>query len=61
LTPQAKEYVERIKESFLSGDDGKVVSILTELNEDHELYMEVFGFFPASMRRQLKEIVERET
>lgn len=56
MTPQAKEYIDRIREEFLSGNDYAVATILEELNEDHQLYMEVFATFPASMRRQLKEI-----
>jgi len=56
VTPQAKEYIERIREEFLSGNDSAVYSIMVELNENIDLYCEVFSVFPASMRRQLKEI-----
>ena len=60
MTPSAKEYVERIKEAFLSGDDSTVASIVQELKEHQDVYLEVWGCFPASMRRQLKEIVDNQ-
>lgn len=60
MTPQAKTYLDRIRDSFLSGDDSKVKSILQELNQDQDLYLEVWGCFPATMRRQLKEIMDRD-
>ena len=56
MTKEAQEYVDRIREKFLSGDDSAVYSILQELNEHQETYLEVWGCFPASVRRQLKEI-----
>lgn len=56
MSPEAKIYMDRIRESYLGGDDSKVASILHELNENQELFLEVFSVFPASMRRQLKEI-----
>lgn len=56
MTPKAKEYVERIKDRYLLGDDSGVASVLHELNEDQDLYLEVWACFPASMRRTLKEI-----
>lgn len=59
MTPEAKGYIDRIREEFLSGNDSAVASILKELNEHQEVYLEVWGCFPASMRRQLKEIVDR--
>ena len=56
MTPKAKEYADRIRDRFLLGDDSGVASVLEELNEDQDLYLEVWGCFPASMRRQLKDI-----
>lgn len=53
---EAQSYVDRIRESFLGGDDSKVASILEELFQDQDLTMEVWSVFPASMRRMLKEI-----
>lgn len=53
---EAQAYVDRIREKFLVGDDFAVASILHELNQDQDLFLEVWSVFPASMRRQLKEI-----
>ena len=53
---EAQAYIDRIRDKFLSGDDYGVFTIMQELNEDMDLYCEVFSVFPASMRRMLKEI-----
>lgn len=60
MTPEAKGYIDRIRESYLAGDDSAVASIMQELNEacnrDVTLLFEVYSVFPASMRRMLKEL-----
>jgi hypothetical protein len=60
MSPIAKEYQERIREAFLDGDDALVYSLYTELNtsKNWDVMLEVWSVFPASMRRQLKEIAE---
>lgn len=60
MSPEARGYIDRIRESYLAGDDSAVASIMQELNEacnrDVSLLFEIYSVFPASMRRYLKEI-----
>lgn len=58
-TPKAREYAQRIFRAFEAGSDRAVVEIQRELQVDQDLYHAVWGFLPASMRRQIKEIVDR--
>jgi len=59
MTPTAKWYVDRFVEAFTDGKDTLVVELHRELNESQELYLEVWGALPSTMRRQIKELVDR--
>ena len=60
MTPLAKQYALRILDAFETGNDWQVVSIKRELQEHAELFSEVWGYLPSTMRRQIKEICDRE-
>jgi hypothetical protein len=60
MSPTAKWYVDRFIAAFESGNDRTVIDLHKELNESQELYCEVFGYLPSTMRRQIKEIVNRD-
>lgn len=55
----AKEYVKRFTEAFEVGIDQAVIDLNLELQEDTDLYREVWGQLPSGMRRQIKDMVER--
>lgn len=42
------------------GRDDVVVEIHEELNQSQDLYLEVWGSLPSTMRRQIKELVDRD-
>ena len=56
LKPQTQDYAERIRRQFVAGNDFAVYEIMEELNEDQELFLEVWSQFSAPVRRALKEI-----
>lgn len=60
MTPEARQYAERIREAFFGGNDRAIAEIYRELSENQELLFSVWGTFPATMRAQLKEILGRE-
>jgi hypothetical protein len=60
MTPKCKEYRDRILTAFECGNDTSICEIHAELNEDMDLWIEVWGCLPSTMRRQIKEIVDRE-
>jgi ERF superfamily len=57
---KAKEYADRFAEAVQNGIDGAVYDIHQEITTDEEFYRQVWSFLPSGMRRQLKEIIERE-
>jgi hypothetical protein len=57
---KAKEYADRFAEAVQSGIDGAVYDIHQEIVSDEEFYRQVWSFLPSGMRRQLKEIIERQ-
>ncbi len=56
----AKRYAELFITAFESGEDSQVIDLCKELDEDNSIYLEVWGFLPSTMRRQIKVILERE-
>jgi len=56
MRPETKNYASRIREQFVAGNDFGVWTIIEELNEDQELFLEVWACFPAPVRAALKEI-----
>lgn len=58
--PKVKEYAQRFADAVQSGIDHAVYEIHTEIVSDEEFYREVWAQLPSAMRRQLKEIIERE-
>lgn len=57
---KAKEYAERFADAVQSGIDGAVYEIHREIVTDEEFYRQVWSFLPSGMRRQLKEIIDRQ-
>jgi len=57
--PKAREYVKRFNDAFEVGIDQAVIDLNHELQEDTDLYREVWGMLPSGMRRQIKELVDR--
>ncbi len=57
---KAKEYADRFAEAVQAGIDGAVYDIHQEIVSDEEFYRQVWAFLPSGMRRQLKEIIDRE-
>jgi hypothetical protein len=58
VTPECKWYVERFVQAFVDAKDELVVELHKELNESQDLFIEVWGVLPATMRRQIKQIVD---
>jgi len=56
MKPQTQDYAERIRKQFVAGNDFAVYELIQELNEDLELFLEVWSQFSAPVRRALKEI-----
>jgi hypothetical protein len=56
---KAREYVKRFNDAFEVGIDQAVIDLNHELQEDTDLYREVWGMLPSGMRRQIKELVDR--
>jgi hypothetical protein len=56
---QAREYVKRFTEAFEIGEDQPILSLNKELQEDTDLYREVWGMLPSGMRRQVKDMIDR--
>jgi len=61
VTPEAKWYVDRFMEAFIQGNDDLVRELHRELNESQTLYLECWGSLPSTMRRQIKELVSRDS
>jgi len=57
---KAKEYADRFAEAVQHGNDRAVYEIHKEITSDEELYRQTWSFLPSGMRRQLKEIIDRE-
>lgn len=55
----AKEYVKRFTEAFEIGEDQPILGLNQELQEDTDIYREVWGMLPSGMRRQIKDIIDR--
>lgn len=60
MTPEARQYVDRIRESFFGGNDRAIRELYAEIKDNEELLFSVWGCFPASMRAQLKEVLSRD-
>ena len=60
MTPTCKWYVDRFAQAFIDGKDDLIVELHRELNESQELYLEVWGALPSTMRRQIKTLVDRD-
>lgn len=60
MTPEARQYAERIREAFFGGNDRTIKEVYQEISGDQNLILEIWGCFPASMRSQLKEILSRD-
>jgi hypothetical protein len=58
MTPECKWYVSRFVQAFVDAKDELVVELHKELNQSHELFVEVWGVLPSTMRRQIKQIVD---
>lgn len=58
--PKVKEYADRFANAVQTGIDHAVYEIHQEIVSDEEFYREVWAQLPSAMRRQLKEIIERE-
>lgn len=56
---QSKEYAERITVAFESGLEQPVLDIHAELKPDEELYRATWGQLPSGMRRQIKDMIDR--
>lgn len=56
---QAREYVKRFTEAFEIGEDQPILGLNQELQEDTDLYREVWGMLPSGMRRQIKDMIDR--
>jgi hypothetical protein len=57
---KAQEYVKRFREAFEIGLDQAVVDLCGELKGHQELHQAVWGYLPSGMRRQIKELLDRE-
>lgn len=57
---KVKEYAQRFDEAVREGNDRAVYEIHTEIATEEQIYREVWAQLPSAMRRQLKEIIERE-
>lgn len=57
---QAKEYAKRLHEAFEVGIDQAVIDLVHEIREDEVLANDVWGILPSGMRRQIKDMLERE-
>lgn len=57
---KAKEYADRFAEAIQAGIDHAVYEIHQEINADQDLYRQTWSLLPSGMRRQLKEIIDRE-
>lgn len=57
---KAKEYAGRFAEAVQSGSDRGVYDLHREIMTDEEFYRQVWSFMPSGMRRQIKEIIDRE-
>lgn len=60
VRPTAKQYAQRFHDAFEIGIDQAVIELHGELREDEELYREVWGILPSGMRRQIKDLLDRE-
>jgi len=56
MRAETKDYASSIREQFVAGNDYAVWTIIQELNEDQELFLEVWACFSAPVRAALKEI-----
>ena len=57
---KAQEYVKRFQEAFEIGLDQAVIDLVSEVKEDQELEVAVWGYLPSGMRRQIKDLLDRE-
>ena len=48
-------------EAFVEGRDQMVIDLHAELNESQELFLEVWGTLPSTMRRSIKLIIDGNT
>lgn len=55
--PSAQEYVQRLTNAFEVGIDQAVIDIVQEIRTDADFATEVWGYLPAGMRRQIKELM----
>jgi hypothetical protein len=56
---RVQEYTQRFMDAFEVGVDQAVIDLNEELKADTDLYRAVWGKLPSTMRRQIKEMVER--
>jgi hypothetical protein len=54
---RATDYVKRFNDAFEVGIDQAIIDLNQELQEDTDLYREVWGMLPSGMRRQIKDMV----
>lgn len=57
---KAKEYADRFAQAIETGIDRAIYELHLEVTEDEELYRQTWSLLPSGMRRQIKEIIERE-
>lgn len=55
----AKEYATRFHTAFEVGIDQAIIDLHQEISQDADFYREVWGILPSGMRRQIKEMIER--
>jgi hypothetical protein len=56
-TTDAKKYANRIFEAYFDARDDIVMELVNEIRSEHEFCQSVWAYFPAPMRRRLKEII----
>jgi len=55
----AQDYARRFNEAFELGLDDAVIDLCAELKPHQELHVAVWGYLPAGMRRQIKDLLAR--